>query len=214
MPQLTEDRRKEIVKKAHDIAEATRNAIRQARRDGNDAIEDQGKGQRDQQGRRASRPRRDAEAPRPLHRGDQQVARDQRERHYGRLVADTRGPRGHDSFVSPPDWFSKQVSSVPLAAGSAGFSGWGVGCGPKRVPPTSPHLRVASRTPLRDAEGTRRVGSRRFARLLAGKPANPAPSVAVSENQISSKISDRKKGGGSRPCRGGSRLGRCEDPSR
>ena len=38
MPQLTEERRKEIVRKAHDMAEAARNGIRQARREGNDAL--------------------------------------------------------------------------------------------------------------------------------------------------------------------------------
>jgi ribosome recycling factor len=38
IPQLTEERRKEIVKKAHDIAEHARNAVRQARREGNDKL--------------------------------------------------------------------------------------------------------------------------------------------------------------------------------
>lgn len=38
VPPLTEDRRKEIVKKAHDIAEHARNGVRQARRDGNDQL--------------------------------------------------------------------------------------------------------------------------------------------------------------------------------
>ena len=38
VPQLTEDRRKEIVKKAHDMAEHARNAVRQARREGNDKL--------------------------------------------------------------------------------------------------------------------------------------------------------------------------------
>lgn len=38
VPQLTEDRRKEIVKKAHDLAEHSRNAVRQARREGNDNL--------------------------------------------------------------------------------------------------------------------------------------------------------------------------------
>jgi ribosome recycling factor len=38
VPSLTEERRKEIVKKAHDFAEASRNGIRQARREGNDVL--------------------------------------------------------------------------------------------------------------------------------------------------------------------------------
>ncbi|HVG11270.1 MAG TPA: ribosome recycling factor [Thermoanaerobaculia bacterium] len=38
LPQLTEDRRKEIVKKAHDMAEHARNGIRQVRREGNDKL--------------------------------------------------------------------------------------------------------------------------------------------------------------------------------
>ena len=38
VPQLTEERRKEIVKKAHDMAESARNAVRQARREGNDGL--------------------------------------------------------------------------------------------------------------------------------------------------------------------------------
>jgi ribosome recycling factor len=38
IPSLTEERRKEIVKKAHDLAEHARNSVRQVRRDGNDKL--------------------------------------------------------------------------------------------------------------------------------------------------------------------------------
>ena len=38
IPQLTEDRRKDLVKKAHAVAEESRTAIRQVRRDGNDKL--------------------------------------------------------------------------------------------------------------------------------------------------------------------------------
>jgi ribosome recycling factor len=38
IPQLTEDRRKELVKRAHHVAEESRTAIRQVRRDGNDRL--------------------------------------------------------------------------------------------------------------------------------------------------------------------------------
>jgi ribosome recycling factor len=38
VPSLTEERRKEIVKKAHDMAEHARNGVRQARREGNDKL--------------------------------------------------------------------------------------------------------------------------------------------------------------------------------
>jgi ribosome recycling factor len=38
VPQLTEERRKEIVKKAHDLAEHARNMVRQARREGNEKL--------------------------------------------------------------------------------------------------------------------------------------------------------------------------------
>ena len=38
VPALTEERRKELVRKAHDMAEHSRNAVRQARRDGNDRL--------------------------------------------------------------------------------------------------------------------------------------------------------------------------------
>jgi ribosome recycling factor len=38
IPQLTEDRRKELVKLAHHVAEESRTAIRQVRRDGNDKL--------------------------------------------------------------------------------------------------------------------------------------------------------------------------------
>ena len=38
IPQLTEERRKDLVRKAHDMAEATRNSVRQARREGNDKL--------------------------------------------------------------------------------------------------------------------------------------------------------------------------------
>ena len=43
VPPLTEDRRKEIVRKAHDMAEHARNAVRQARRNGNDRLKKQEK---------------------------------------------------------------------------------------------------------------------------------------------------------------------------
>ena len=38
VPQLTEERRRELVKMAHDMAETSRNGVRQARRDGNDQL--------------------------------------------------------------------------------------------------------------------------------------------------------------------------------
>ena len=38
IPQLTGERRKEMVKRAHDMAEATRNSIRQSRREGNEQL--------------------------------------------------------------------------------------------------------------------------------------------------------------------------------
>lgn len=38
VPSLTEDRRKELVKKAHDLAETARNGVRQSRRDGNERL--------------------------------------------------------------------------------------------------------------------------------------------------------------------------------
>ena len=38
IPQLTEERRKELVKRAHHLAEEARTAIRQVRRDGNDRL--------------------------------------------------------------------------------------------------------------------------------------------------------------------------------
>ena len=38
IPQLTEDRRKDLVKRAHNAAEDSRTAIRQVRRDGNDKL--------------------------------------------------------------------------------------------------------------------------------------------------------------------------------
>jgi ribosome recycling factor len=38
IPQLTEERRKELVKRAHHLAEESRTAIRQVRRDGNERL--------------------------------------------------------------------------------------------------------------------------------------------------------------------------------
>ncbi len=38
VPALTEERRKEIVKRAHDLAEGARNAVRHARREGNEEL--------------------------------------------------------------------------------------------------------------------------------------------------------------------------------
>ena len=38
VPPLTEDRRKELVRKAHDLAEHARNTVRQARREGNEQL--------------------------------------------------------------------------------------------------------------------------------------------------------------------------------
>jgi len=44
IPQLTEDRRKELVKRAHHVAEEARTAVRQVRRDGNDRLKKMLKG--------------------------------------------------------------------------------------------------------------------------------------------------------------------------
>jgi ribosome recycling factor len=44
VPQLTEERRKDLVKKAHHVAEEARTAIRQVRRDGNDRLKKMLKG--------------------------------------------------------------------------------------------------------------------------------------------------------------------------
>ncbi len=44
IPQLTEDRRKELVKRAHHVAEEARTAVRQVRRDGNDKLKKMLKG--------------------------------------------------------------------------------------------------------------------------------------------------------------------------
>ncbi|HSP34665.1 MAG TPA: ribosome recycling factor [Thermoanaerobaculia bacterium] len=44
IPQLTEERRKELVKRAHHLAEEARTAIRQVRRDGNDKLKKMLKG--------------------------------------------------------------------------------------------------------------------------------------------------------------------------
>ncbi|HVS31955.1 MAG TPA: ribosome recycling factor [Thermoanaerobaculia bacterium] len=44
IPQLTEDRRKELVKRAHHMSEESRTAIRQVRRDGNDKLKKMLKG--------------------------------------------------------------------------------------------------------------------------------------------------------------------------
>lgn len=38
IPQLTGERRKELVRRAHEMAEATRNSVRQARREGNELL--------------------------------------------------------------------------------------------------------------------------------------------------------------------------------
>jgi ribosome recycling factor len=43
VPPLTEERRKEMVRKAHDIAEESRNGIRQARREGNERLKEKEK---------------------------------------------------------------------------------------------------------------------------------------------------------------------------
>lgn len=43
IPPLTEDRRKDLVRKAHDFAETARNGVRQARREGNDKLKAQEK---------------------------------------------------------------------------------------------------------------------------------------------------------------------------
>ncbi len=44
IPQLTEERRKELVKRAHHMSEEARTAIRQVRRDGNDKLKKMLKG--------------------------------------------------------------------------------------------------------------------------------------------------------------------------
>ena len=62
VPQPTEERRKEIVKKAHGFAEHAKVEIRHHRHEGNDADQEGSEGGVDLGGRREARPRRDPEA--------------------------------------------------------------------------------------------------------------------------------------------------------
>ena len=67
IPPLTEERRKELVKKLHHIAEDHRVALRNIRRDANEAHEEAAQGQAHQRRRRPPRPRRNPEADRRSH---------------------------------------------------------------------------------------------------------------------------------------------------
>ena len=64
IPALTEERRKEMVKHLHRILEEHRTAVRNIRRDGNDAIKKAIEGQEDYRGRREARAGRDSEVDR------------------------------------------------------------------------------------------------------------------------------------------------------
>ncbi len=70
VPSPTQERRKELVKVAHEYAERARTAVRNVRRDGNDGAQEAREGQDDLRGRHAPRPRRGAEAHRRAHQAD------------------------------------------------------------------------------------------------------------------------------------------------
>ena len=55
VPPLTEERRKDMVKHLHKMLEEHRTAVRNIRRDGNDAIKKATEGQEDYRGRREAR---------------------------------------------------------------------------------------------------------------------------------------------------------------
>ncbi len=80
IPPLTEERRKEFVKRLHGVAEHHRVSVRNIRRDGNEAREDPAEGQEDHRRRREARPRRNPEADQRLHGQDRSGVQDQRER--------------------------------------------------------------------------------------------------------------------------------------
>jgi len=70
IPPLTEERRKELVKRLHGVAEHHRVAVRNIRRDGNEAIKKLLQGQEARRRRREEGARRHSEAHRRLHAED------------------------------------------------------------------------------------------------------------------------------------------------
>ena len=75
IPALTEERRKEIVKRLHDIAEDHRVALRNIRRDANEHLKKLLKDKADQRGRRAARAGRCPEDDRRAYREVDQASK-------------------------------------------------------------------------------------------------------------------------------------------
>ncbi len=73
IPELNEERRKELVKVAHKYAETARVAVRHVRRDGIDADQEAGEGSQDQRGRPRALGRRGPEGDRSGDRRDRSV---------------------------------------------------------------------------------------------------------------------------------------------
>ena len=86
IPPLTEERRKELVKRLHGVAEHHRVSLRNIRRDGNEAVKKLLKDKKITEDDDKKRPRRDPKADRRLHAEDRPGRQDQRKRDHGNQV--------------------------------------------------------------------------------------------------------------------------------
>ncbi len=77
IPALTEERRKELSRHVHKLAEEGRNSVRLVRRDANDRLKKLLKDSQDFRGRRAEGPRRSAEDHRQPHQADRRDAEEE-----------------------------------------------------------------------------------------------------------------------------------------
>ena len=134
IPELTEERRKELVKVVHDIAEQGRVAVRNIRRDVMHDLRELKSGGRGGLGRRAPRRVRAAEADRRPHRRDRH-----RPRRQGRR--DPRGLTRHEASASRRGYVAiimdgngrwAQGRGLPVLAGPPGGRGRGQGPAARR----------------------------------------------------------------------------------
>ncbi len=101
VPQLNEERRKNLVKMAHKHAEEGRVAIRNVRRDVERALQEAAQGPRALRGRREALPRRGPEAHRPAHRRNRRRPEEEGSRGHGSLTSLEGRHRSRGSVAIP-----------------------------------------------------------------------------------------------------------------
>ncbi len=94
IPTLTEERRKDLCKRAREMGEKGKVAVRHIRHEGRDGAGEEGEGQGDLGGRPGQGLRQDPAAARPVHPAHHRLGQPQRKGHHGSVRAVSGDPGG------------------------------------------------------------------------------------------------------------------------